>query len=596
MQFLGEVALDITKAPEQILMDKFNAVNAMNLSIDDWIFGEPESSTINGYNTVVTLSPKVTSQWFASFKMYYNRMSIETILDNDLVSVPRGSATQLSDVITDLNTLYGLNIQPEDYFDTPLSVIDPDDPDAEVPVTFSCKPGSFLFYGSYQLVLNRVVPVTDPVTADTADIYIVVDQPFESVDVSTVICNGSDGQAIANFRFLRNVATKTYISITEMIRLKNNDIALLGAFQFSSDFSGSTQSYNVNCIVISPSGVVKKAQNNLFAANISNCKRSYAHGSDWVYIVDPGNSRSTNFGVYRCDQNGEFDTGFAMPGLSYDTDKLFATKEGKFYTVSAVYNDYWDIDNNPGTPAVLVPQIRIDRWLVTGVIDPSWTRTIIRATGGNTPWPVIQVEQNYAANVPNGVYIAFEPFDVPNSQGNVPVINGVDMIPGGEPVYGFLPVAKLLQNGLIDSSYNPRQVSYSPEAVFDHALGDLENNCLASTDQGCVFMTSIKNPITGYHQRLPLYFDADGGLVRLSGDEYVNTYRWTTKAKIFALSSGNFVAYGNARLFDPAGGWQAPRDIVVTYQKDARALGIIHAVGLSLLGQRTIRAIAIAEA
>ena len=57
MQFLGEVALDITKAPEQILMDKFNAVNAMNLSIDDWIFGEPESSTINGYNTVVTLSP-----------------------------------------------------------------------------------------------------------------------------------------------------------------------------------------------------------------------------------------------------------------------------------------------------------------------------------------------------------------------------------------------------------------------------------------------------------------------------------------------------------------------------------------------------------
>ncbi len=148
MQFLGDVALDITKAPEQILMDKFNAVNALNLSVDDWVFGQPQSSTTVGYNTKVTLSPKATSQWYASFTLYYNRMNIATILDNDLVSVPRGGALQLSDVITDLNALYGLNVQPEDYFDSPLSIINSYDPDAEVPITFSWKPCSFLFSGT----------------------------------------------------------------------------------------------------------------------------------------------------------------------------------------------------------------------------------------------------------------------------------------------------------------------------------------------------------------------------------------------------------------------------------------------------------------
>lgn len=596
MQFLGDVALDITKAPEQILMDKFNAVNALNLSVDDWVFGEPQSSTTVGYNTKVTLSPKATSQWYASFTLYYNRMNIATILDNDLVSVPRGGALQLSDVITDLNALYGLNVQPEDYFDSPLSIINPNDLDAEVPITFSCKPGSFLFYGTYQLVLNRVVPVVDPVTAEAADIYIVVNQPFEAVDKSTIVCNGSDGQAIAGFRFLRNVSAKTFISVTEMIRLKSNDLLLLGTFQFTSDFTGSNQTYSVNSIVMSPSGAVKVAQNNLFGANIANSKRYYTHGDDYVYIVDPADTRGSNLGFYRCDQNGAFDLSFSLLSLEYQPTDVYPTKEGKFYTVSHVFYGDWDIDNNPATLPVSVPQLRIDRWLSSGDVDPSWTPTIIRATGGNTPWPVVHIEQNYVANVPSGVYIGFEPFDVPNSQDNVPVINGVDMIPGGEPVYGFLPIVKLLQNGLIDSAYNPRQVSYSPEAVFDHTDVELERNCLASTDQGCVFMTSIKNPITGYRQRLPLYFNADGTLVRLSGDEYVNTYRWTNKAQIFALDNGNFVAYGKARLFDPVSGWQDPRDIVVSYQKDARALGFIHAVGLSLLGQRTIGSIAIAEA
>jgi hypothetical protein len=597
MQFLGEVALDITKAPEQILMDKFNAVNALNLSIDDWIFGEPESSTEIGYNTKVTLSPKVTSQWFASFVMHYNRMNIETILDNDLVSVPRGTATLLSEVITDLNTLYGLNVQPEDYFDSPLAAIDPQDPDAEVPVTFSCKPGSFLFYGSYQLVLNRVVPVVDPVTADAADVYIVVNQDFEAVDKSTLICNTSDGQAIANFRFLRNVPAKTLIQITDMIRLKNNDIALIGTFQFESDFGGSLQTYSVNSIVISPSGAVKVAQNNLFGAELANCKRIYTHGTDYVYILDVNDVRGINPNkLYRCGQDGLYDNSFSASALTYAPKLVHVSKEGRIYTLSELYTGQWDHDNDAGTPAISVGQRRIDRFLEDGTADPSWTTTIIRATGGQTPWEVAYIEQNYAAGLPNGLYIAFEPTTVPNSQGQVPVINGVSMIPGGEPEYGFLPIVKLLQSGLIDSAFNPRQVSYSPEAIFDSTGVDLGENCIASTDAGCVFMTSIKNPITGYRQRLPLYFKADGTLTRLAGDEYINTYRWTNVAKIYALSSGSFVAFGTARLFDPAGGWQDPRDIVVTYQKDTRAQGIVLAAPLSMMGIKTIGSIAIAEA
>lgn len=597
MQFLGEVALDITKAPEQILMDKFNAINALNLTVDDWVFGEPESSTLPDYNTKVVLSPKITSQWFASFTLYYNRMNIETILDNDLVSVPRGNATMLSEVMTDLNTLYGLNIQPEDYFDTPLSILDPQDPDAEVPVTFSCKPGSFLFYGSYQLTLNRVVPVVDPVTTDAADIYVVVNQAFEAVDKSTLVCNSSDGQAIANFRFLRNVATKTLIRIDSMLRLKNNDLVLFGSFQFQSDYMGSLQSYDANSIIISPSGAVKNVQNNLFAGELGGCKRYYSHGSDYVYILDVNNQRGLNSNrLYRCNQDGSYDLGFNSPDLTYVPRLVHPTKEGRFYTVSDIFYGLWDHDNNAGTPAISVPQRRIDRFTEDGLIDPSWTPTIIRATGGQTPWDVADIDQNYVAGLPNGLYIAFEPTSSPNSQGQVPVINGVSMIPGGEPEYGFLPVAKLLQSGLIDSAFNPRQVSYSPEAIYDSTGVDLAEDCIASTETGCVFMTSIKNPITGYLQRLPLYFKADGSLVRLAGDEYVNTYRWTNVAKIYALSSGSFVAYGTARLFDPVGGWQDPRDVVVTYQKDSRAQGVVLAAPLSLMGIKTIGSIAIAEA
>jgi len=291
MDYLSDLALDISKTPQEILLDKFNAVNSLQLTLDDFIVAPPQAvdNVIYGTNTTVVFSPKVTSKWYNSFTLYYSRMDIVSILDNDLVSIPRGSATMLSDLILQINEAYGINLQPEDYYDATLPAVDPLDPDAQTPVVLTIKPESYLFTGSYMLLLDRPVPNQDPATGESADIYVLVDQPFESVMKHNVVCVTNIGDSISNFRFMRNAVTKTMVTIDKMFRLKNSDIAVLGNFEFRASIAGGAeQDYVVNSIVVDPSGVIKVATDGLFGSG-QNMFYNHSQGSDYIYAIDKNN-------------------------------------------------------------------------------------------------------------------------------------------------------------------------------------------------------------------------------------------------------------------------------------------------------------------
>lgn len=600
MDYLSDLALDITKTPQEILLDKFNAVNSLQLTLDDFIVAPPQAvdNAIYGTNTTVVFSPKVTSKWYNSFTLYYSRMDIVSILDNDLVSIPRGSATMLSDLILQINEAYGINLRPEDYYDATLPAVDPLDPDAQTPVVLTIKPESYLFTGSYMLLLDRPVPNQDPATGESADIYVLVDQPFEPAMKHNIVCVTNIGDLISNFRFMRNAVTKTVVTIDKMFRLKNSDIAVLGNFEFRASIAGGTeQDYVVNSIVVDPSGVIKVATDGLFGSS-QNMFYNHSQGSDYVYAIDKDNVIGTApRQLYRYLQDGSIDAGFTTPSLLYVPKLVKECNDGKFYTVSDVYTAQWDNDGDPGTPTVPVSQIRIDRFNSDGTIDVLYTPTIIRSTGNAQPWPVVNIEPIQTGGLPNGLYILFKPSAAPSSTGEVPVINGIAMIPGGEPEYGFVPAVRLLQSGLINTAFDYTQKNLNATAVYNTVGSNMAqgDKALATIGDDLVFFTHRSNPLTNIAQRMPVRYSGFGNMQKISGDAYIESYRWTNAKDIYALSGGTIISSGVVKLLNPGGGWQEDQSVVVSYHGDTTAQGILYSAPLNISGNATIKQIIVVE-
>ena len=297
MNFVNDPILDISKPATQILLEKYNAMNAINVAYDEVVFQTPVVSAKPGFNTSTTFVPKLLSQWLNGDTIYYNRINIASVLNNPKVSIPRGNAVNISDTITTINTLFGINLTPDDYFDNPLPALDPLDPNAEATVTFSCKPESFYFFGSLQITYNKLVPTAESPTEDPVDIYSIIQDPADPVYKSKVVCYSIEGREVTAFKFLRNAVTVTESDADFMLRIKNGDMVIFGSFKFRAAIGQEAEKDHVSTvIVIDRTGKVIRSgtlATNLFGSN-HPMKYEYYPESDYIYALDTTNAIGTN--------------------------------------------------------------------------------------------------------------------------------------------------------------------------------------------------------------------------------------------------------------------------------------------------------------
>ncbi len=604
MMYLDNVALNITDPIEKIFFDKINAINGLNLKHTDFVLQPPEAVTTAGalYNTKVVISPKTTSQFYNNFTVYYNRMNITEILNNPEVSIKRVNETHLSDLIEQINLKYNINATALDYYDSVISAPDPADPEAEVDVMFSAKPESYLFTGAYQLTLNRIALTPSISAVASAVAMIVLDQPYEPVFKSNIVCRSTLGDTIDNFVFMRNAQTINKVKINKAFDIPLRGTMLFGEFEFLADLGTGMETHTGSAMLISTMGKILSINSDDFSANNHQAlKYHVSKDGAFVYALDPTDTLGTEASkLYRFKTDGALDTDFQTASITYAIEYIKTDAQGRIYTVSELLNVPSDHDNDPGTPAIINKEYWIDRLNSNGSKDISFVKAALSITGAADPWPVACIDpiEGDRTTTTSGFYVGLAMTEQPRSQGNSPVVNYTPIIPGNEPEYGFLPVLKFYENGVPDFTFQAAQKLCKPEAVYAYEVGKQPfagDEFVSAVGNSVVILAYRANPLSGNMQKLPMLYSQTGESLKLTGTDYLNSYYLTNARSIQTVKINQMVVFGEYTPISVMGGYGMSTQAVLTYNDKAAPLAIAYTVESSASGTPSIQQVILKE-
>lgn len=566
--------LDITKTQVQILMEQINVENNTELLASDFTFSAPEVATIlfSDANTKVKLTPKVTSLYYGSRDIFYKRMDISKILSNENVEIiPTPAQTLLSHLIPQINSAFGINLTADDYNDTTLPVVNPVNPDAVLSVVVNIKPTSYLFFGTTNLVIGAKIRPVDEVGV-SRDIYVVSTEGANTVYTNTLKVFDTVYNNSQTFQLFRNCFDVTKFRIDNVIVLSNTDICLRGEFGFDAAIgTAPLQTYDVTSVIVSALGNVKAASvPYLFGDQTFN--KYFTHKViDKVYTIDTADIIGTNASkVYRYNNDGSLDTAFNMPSLSYVPTTIAIAQDGKIYTASPELTG-----PPPATPTTPTNHVRIDRFLPSGLIDPTFNAITITSTGSSAVTPVVAIKPITLL----GIWVLLKPINGVSTAGNAPVVNLLPLVPGSTANDGsFNPVLRFNIDGAYNSQFKPLLLNNEPTSVFIDSVETVAGDSILNGTNAVVsYVTNHVNSVNGYTYRELISYDSAGK--QISNITALNTgeLKWDTLQQVVNLSNGNNIVRGIGRKRLTTGGWSNPIPTVAIYNKESQLLRTIYA-------------------
>jgi hypothetical protein len=149
-------ASDYTKSPEQILIDLINNDNTGAFPMTTALigFGAPSVVDIGGRNTEVVATAKPGSGYTGSQTFHYNRVDMANIPGVRPTSFQKGDATNLSDLIAEINVAYGINLTVADFVDVALPTFDDAQPHETQNVVMAAAAGSLVWVGQLTLTID----------------------------------------------------------------------------------------------------------------------------------------------------------------------------------------------------------------------------------------------------------------------------------------------------------------------------------------------------------------------------------------------------------------------------------------------------------
>lgn len=148
------IPIDLTKPPEQLVIELVNKDNGTSIKLGDLVFGIPELS--NGkHNSRVLATATPGSYYSGSVKINYNRVDISKVVKGRSTIFNLTDETKLSDLIPDIDERYELRLTPNDYLDSDLPIFTGADVTEELSVNLVANPKSLVFINSLKLTLER---------------------------------------------------------------------------------------------------------------------------------------------------------------------------------------------------------------------------------------------------------------------------------------------------------------------------------------------------------------------------------------------------------------------------------------------------------
>jgi hypothetical protein len=148
---------DLTKAPDQIVLDLINTDNSTSLTLGLLDFGLPTvtAGETPEKNTTLTVTAKAGSGYTGSQVVQYNRVNLSTIpgIAEKEATYQLGDALKVSDLIDEINAMYGIKLVPADYVDADLPTFE-GLPNEEHTVQLVAAADSLIYIGSLVLTLK----------------------------------------------------------------------------------------------------------------------------------------------------------------------------------------------------------------------------------------------------------------------------------------------------------------------------------------------------------------------------------------------------------------------------------------------------------
>lgn len=159
---------DLSKLPEQILVDMINQDNGLNLTPDILSFGLPTPSrTLDGRNTMVTVSAQPGTRVSGEVALHYSRLPLDsTAVGKNHVFKADGALT-VAQLIPAINERFGINLQSSEYQNAQLPAFDGIVGHEQMPFALNASLHSLVFIGSVTLVLSFLVVSLADIILDT---------------------------------------------------------------------------------------------------------------------------------------------------------------------------------------------------------------------------------------------------------------------------------------------------------------------------------------------------------------------------------------------------------------------------------------------
>lgn len=580
--------LNINKPAIEVLMDKVNAENLEQLDVGDFLFSPPVATTLaySNINTKITITPKVSSGYFNTRDIFYKRIDIAEILDNKNVEVIVTTETLLSELIAQINTLYGIYLTADDYEDTAIPAVVPGETHS---VIVQIKATSYLFIGTANLILGeKVTPVDD--SGYSRNIFIVTDSDEPLVYENKLVVLNSDYFESDNFVPMRNATDITKFRVDKLLTLSNKDVYLGGEFEFSAALNSNPLAPIVAAgIILSPTGAVKSASPTvLFGPGALNLY-GQNKGVDKVYVVDPNALIGVNANnLYRFTNEGLDDGGYGAVGIAYTPTLIRLCDDGKLYTVSPEYTA--PLVSDPLTSA---KHIRIDRLNIDGTLDGTFSPVLIRSTGVGDVTPVVDLLPLNSA----GAYVVLKTIHGAGTDGFTPIVNDVPFVSGLDPTdCAFNPVFRINQDGTYNTTFKNILLNNDPSSVvIDNVNIQINDPVLSYGDNKIAFLTNRINTLTGYTHRAPVSFTSLGSIVNIAPSRMSNDIRWINAEKIVPLITGKFLVYGQGYARLPSGGWATASALIALYNESSQLEYVIYKPIVAGLGNPLIYNVAVNE-
>lgn len=505
-------AIDLHRPPIDVLVDKTNAINTLNLVTSDFTLSAPIEEAGEDYDTKISLNPSAGSIWLNSIWVYYTRVSLESLMRVPSRVVTAGNAL-LYEILDAVNTAYGVYLQEADVEQAAIQYVEPLDPEGPGTVTITTRPTSVFYKGTFTIPVNNQGRQGLNTYDDEAVYYVQV----ASEGVDTLRAYNIRGEEVDTFEPFKG-ATFQVAEIQHFEMQPNGNLIVIGNFTYTTTNSfGEVTSFTRKLIKLNPSGeILETAAGNIYGANYPDVKRVFDHAVGSAYVIDPTNSIGGRPSlIHRFAADGSYDNAFTL-GLGTPASH-FAVHDAHIYVVRSADGTVIVTKHNK----------------ITGVIDNTFGPMVLTATA-----PI----QVYAIAVDaEGIKLVVDLVEATRRASEPVLLNGTALWEPGPASAQWFSCLNFTLAGLPKPAVTYWRAGITTE--FTGYLWSVEP-VFALSGGWLVMPTATFHPYFGSESFIMISAAPDGEVIRSIGLDPMQAPRWRNVFGIEHIENGDIAVCG----------------------------------------------------